>query len=97
VLKITFRLKYDKQDQQGKAAFNERNPHPTQQQEPVTSSPGAGSREHEGHRTFPLSLMNRVCNFYIILLFSLLLWDLFFTISSNNIKQYLIFINIYQV
>jgi hypothetical protein len=27
-------LKYDKQDQQGKAAFNERNPHMTQQQEP---------------------------------------------------------------
>jgi hypothetical protein len=27
--------KYDKQDQQGKAAFNERNPHMTQQQEPV--------------------------------------------------------------
>jgi hypothetical protein len=26
--------KYDKQDQQGKAAFNERNPHMTQQQEP---------------------------------------------------------------
>jgi hypothetical protein len=23
-------IKYDKQDQQGKAAFNERNPHPTQ-------------------------------------------------------------------
>jgi hypothetical protein len=27
-------VKYDKQDQQGKAAFNERNPHTTQQQEP---------------------------------------------------------------
>jgi hypothetical protein len=23
-------VRYDKQDQQGKAAFNERNPHPTQ-------------------------------------------------------------------
>jgi hypothetical protein len=33
-------LKYDKQDQQGKAAFNERNPHMTQQQEPVARSPG---------------------------------------------------------
>jgi hypothetical protein len=32
--------KYDKQDQQGKAAFNERNPHMTQQQEPVARSPG---------------------------------------------------------
>jgi hypothetical protein len=33
-------LKYDKQDQQGKAAFNERNPHMTQQQEPMARSPG---------------------------------------------------------
>jgi hypothetical protein len=31
---------YDKQDQQGKAAFNERNPHMTQQQEPMGRSPG---------------------------------------------------------
>jgi hypothetical protein len=30
----------DKQDQQGKAAFNEHNPHMTQQQEPVASSQG---------------------------------------------------------
>jgi hypothetical protein len=30
--------KYDKQDQQGKAAFNERNPHTTQQQEPMARS-----------------------------------------------------------
>jgi hypothetical protein len=28
------RIKYDKQDQQGKAAFKECNPHTTQQQEP---------------------------------------------------------------
>jgi hypothetical protein len=34
------KTKYDKQDQQGKAAFNERNPHMTQQQEPVARSPG---------------------------------------------------------
>jgi hypothetical protein len=27
--------KYDKQDQQGKAAFIERNPHMTQEQEPM--------------------------------------------------------------
>jgi hypothetical protein len=27
-------LKYDKQDQEGKAAFNERNPQTTMQQEP---------------------------------------------------------------
>jgi hypothetical protein len=33
-------LKYDKQDQQGKAAFNERNPLMTQQQEPMARSPG---------------------------------------------------------
>jgi hypothetical protein len=31
---------YDKQNQQGKAAFNERNPYMTQQQEPVKRSPG---------------------------------------------------------
>jgi hypothetical protein len=29
---------FDKQDQQGKAAFNERNPHMTQQQKPVARS-----------------------------------------------------------
>jgi hypothetical protein len=33
-------IEYDKQDQQGKAAFNERNPHMTQQQEPMARSPG---------------------------------------------------------
>jgi hypothetical protein len=33
-------MKYDKQDQQGKAAFNERNPNSNQQQEPVARSPG---------------------------------------------------------
>jgi hypothetical protein len=33
-------VNYDKQDQQGKAAFNERNPHMTQQQEPMARSPG---------------------------------------------------------
>jgi hypothetical protein len=32
-------IKYDKQDQQEKAAFNERSPHPTQQQEPVAEEP----------------------------------------------------------
>jgi hypothetical protein len=40
-------LKYDKKDQQGKAAFNERNPHTTQQQEPVARSPG-GSQTKTG-------------------------------------------------
>jgi hypothetical protein len=33
-------LEYEKQDQQGKAALNERNPHMTQQQEPMARSPG---------------------------------------------------------
>jgi hypothetical protein len=33
-------IKYDKQDQQGKATFNERNPDMTQQQEPVARIPG---------------------------------------------------------
>jgi putative exporter of polyketide antibiotics len=33
-------MKHDKQDHQGKAAFNERNPNTTQQQEPVAMSPG---------------------------------------------------------
>jgi hypothetical protein len=33
-------MKYEKRDQQGKAAFNERNPHMTQQQEPTARSPG---------------------------------------------------------
>jgi hypothetical protein len=33
-------IKYDEQDQQGKAAFNERNPHTIQQQELVARSLG---------------------------------------------------------
>jgi hypothetical protein len=36
---LSFSLKYDKQDQQGKAAFNERNPHMTKQQEPYDKEP----------------------------------------------------------
>jgi hypothetical protein len=36
---LTELLKYDIQDQQGKAAFNERNPHMTQQQEPAARIP----------------------------------------------------------
>jgi hypothetical protein len=31
---MNMEVKYDKQDQHGKTAFNERNPHTTQQQEP---------------------------------------------------------------
>jgi hypothetical protein len=33
-------VKVDKQDQQGKAVFNERNPNTTKQQEPVARSTG---------------------------------------------------------
>jgi hypothetical protein len=33
-------IQYDKQDQQGKAAFNEHNPNTTHQQEPAARSPG---------------------------------------------------------
>jgi hypothetical protein len=40
VLIQNLNVKYDKQDQQEKAAFNERNPHMSQQQEPVARSPG---------------------------------------------------------
>jgi hypothetical protein len=38
--------KYGKQDQQGKAAFNERNPHMTQQQEVNLLSPISDSVTH---------------------------------------------------
>jgi hypothetical protein len=37
---LSVNTEYDKQDQQGKAVFNERNPHMTQQQEPMARSPG---------------------------------------------------------
>jgi hypothetical protein len=48
VLKISyFSQKYDKQDPQGKAAFNERNPHMTQQQEPMARSPGGPQTKTE--------------------------------------------------
>jgi hypothetical protein len=43
IASITFAVqptKYDKQDQHGNAAFNERNPYTTQQQEPMARSPG---------------------------------------------------------
>jgi hypothetical protein len=40
-------IKYDKQDQQEKAAFNERNPHMTKQQEPMARSPG-GPQTYKG-------------------------------------------------
>jgi hypothetical protein len=40
-------IKYDKHDQQGKAAFNERNPHMTQQQVPMARSPGGPQSKTE--------------------------------------------------
>jgi hypothetical protein len=40
-------IKYDKQDHQGKGAFNERSPHPTQQQEPAARSPGGPKQKQE--------------------------------------------------
>jgi hypothetical protein len=41
-----FERKYDKQDHQGKAAFNEHNPNTTLQQEPVASSQGGPQRSY---------------------------------------------------
>jgi hypothetical protein len=44
-------LKYDKQDQQGKAVFNKRNPRTTKQQEPVARTPtknGTGHKAENG-------------------------------------------------
>jgi hypothetical protein len=46
---------YDKQDQQGKAAFNERNPHMTQQQEPVARSQGDPEQKQDRANTFSLN------------------------------------------
>jgi hypothetical protein len=49
-------LEYDKQDQQGKAAFNERNPHMTQQQEPMARSPG-GPQTKTGQGTVTATII----------------------------------------
>jgi hypothetical protein len=43
--KLLSTIKYDKQDRQGKAAFNERSPHPTKQQAPAARSPGGPQRK----------------------------------------------------
>jgi hypothetical protein len=44
-------IKYHKQDEQGNAAFNERNPKTTQQQEPVARSPdGPKTKAGQGTR-----------------------------------------------
>jgi hypothetical protein len=47
---IDYSFKIHKQDQQVKAAFNESNPHTTQQQEPVIRSPD-GPNEKTGQGT----------------------------------------------
>jgi hypothetical protein len=52
---------HDKQDQQGKAAFNERNPHMTQQQEPMARSPG-GPQTETGQGKDRADSLNRVCH-----------------------------------
>jgi hypothetical protein len=52
--RLDITIKYDKQDQQGKAAFNERNPHMTQQQEPMARSPGGPqTKTGQGKPPFP--------------------------------------------
>jgi hypothetical protein len=55
---MEYSLKYDKQDHQGKATFNEHIPRPTQQQESVARSPGGsqlktgkGIRQSTGRQT----------------------------------------------
>jgi hypothetical protein len=40
-------IKYDKQDQQGKAGFNARNPHTIKQQEPVARRPGRPKQKQD--------------------------------------------------
>jgi hypothetical protein len=58
----SFTLKYDRQDRQGKAASNERSPHPTQQQAPAARSPG-GTQRKTGQGISPLE-NNRMLFFY---------------------------------
>jgi hypothetical protein len=54
---------YDKQDQQGKAAFIERNPHMTQQQEPVARSPdGSQTKKGQGTRQNTDRLITKMIN-----------------------------------
>jgi hypothetical protein len=58
VLKPLLEIIYDKQDRQGKAAFNERNPHKTQQLEPAARRPGDPKQKHyraQDRRLFPES------------------------------------------
>jgi hypothetical protein len=62
-------MKYDKQDQQGKVAFNERNTHPTKQQEPVARSPGGPqSKNRTGHKGMG-RLTTKIINNYIYVIY----------------------------
>jgi hypothetical protein len=49
-------IKYDKQDQQGKWAFNERNPHTIQQQEPLARTQADPKQKQDR--------ANRACNIF---------------------------------
>jgi hypothetical protein len=51
-------IQYDKQDQHGKAAFNERNPHTIKQQEPV--APQTKNRPGQKMIQNRTSLLNRI-------------------------------------
>jgi hypothetical protein len=46
-LLLYYAIKYDKNGQQGKSAFNERNPHTTQQQESVARSLGGPPKKEQ--------------------------------------------------
>jgi hypothetical protein len=60
-LDVNADIKYDKQDQQEKAAFNERNPHMIQQQEPAARSPDG-----------PQCLLLNVCHIFMPICLSIL-------------------------
>jgi hypothetical protein len=47
---VSFFLKYDKQDQLGTAAFNERDPNTIQQQESATKNPGGPRKNRTGQK-----------------------------------------------
>jgi hypothetical protein len=60
---VIFYIKYDKQDQQGKAAFNERNPHTTKQQESVARSPdGTQTKTGQGTKQCTDRLIAKIIN-----------------------------------
>jgi hypothetical protein len=55
---FTRRMKYDKHDQHGKAAFNEHNPRTTQQQEPVARSQGDPKQKQDRAQGTPIFTLN---------------------------------------